>query len=403
MCVFKIMVMGWCSFTNKESMFTKEVWSVLLKKVLMLIFVLFLAFIQFSGCFYMWNSDDFIEGIETPALRMRMGGCILYVEANVRPRRLNVYSLHYRKNVYSIIIPGRAYIVNISKIYHNQHFYVTYEYGGYNYKYYYRIIKYRFDKHGDGEVVYQWDEPPFTSVEVAVFEFGNHLFMTSFKEKKQMNNPNTLFYMYNIKNISEGKEYINDSVILGNVEYIERQNAILYSSWCDREKVKGWLVGQYAGAVGSWPDIPCIKSYNNDTQEIKIVNIGQTFDYDPIYNEILISSGYTRYDGFRIVKLMTMEWRDIDVPRPCFQWVFAKRDNLLLCYGRYTKGSKTYRAKYGSFKWATKFYPVKIVDLQTGQFYTVLPVHDYRAPLTYSACDGKSIKKFIRADKVNIH
>ena len=131
-----------------------------------------------------------------------------------------------------------------------------------------------------------------------------------------------------------------------------------------------------------WDDVPAVVELNTETLDAKVIGLG----IDPVVSaagdEVLVRdlSG-----DLRVIHLATGKYSSIEVPGLYGEVLASLRGKRVIYLSRLTEGQAVERSPYGSFKAGIQLLPIKVCNLSTGEFQTIIEGTDPRNQVSYGA------------------
>ncbi|HQU46333.1 MAG TPA: hypothetical protein PK867_26235, partial [Pirellulales bacterium] len=149
-------------------------------------------------------------------------------------------------------------------------------------------------------------------------------------------------------------------------------------------KIEQFGRGHYSG---SWDELPAIHILDIQSGETRFLSLG--------WLPVVSADGKTVYVGAWVpdsTDRIQLAWKRVEVatgtpvdvawPDDAGGLIAIPEDEFVLYWGLPTAGSKVQRSPYGSFQRGRTLVTIKVADLRSGRFQTVIPAIDPRDPLS---------------------
>ena len=178
--------------------------------------------------------------------------------------------------------------------------------------------------------------------------------------------------------------------IVGLEDYITwfpNSEEVLFTSLSVRSKIpKGDSLpaSPYGTSQEKWQQYPVAYIYNLKTRKVRMLYPGIDSHLSQDGKSVILLNGGT----WTLIDVMNLKPKQLNVPSDF--WIEPRvllNDQKCLYVGFPTKGAEIKRSKYGSFSCGSLMKALKIADLNTWEFQTIVPYFDDRDPISFGPAE----------------
>ena len=162
---------------------------------------------------------------------------------------------------------------------------------------------------------------------------------------------------------------------------------VLFTSLSVRSKIpKGDSLpaSPYGTFPKKWHQYPVAYVYNLKTQKVRMLYPGIHSHLSQDGKSVLLLNGGT----WALIDVGSLNPKQLNVPSDF--WIEPRvllNDQKCLYVGFPTKGTMIKRSQYGSFSSGSLMKSLKIADINTWEFQTIMPYFDYRDPISFGPAE----------------
>ena len=177
----------------------------------------------------------------------------------------------------------------------------------------------------------------------------------------------------------------NSGAVDWGIAWFPDGRRVAYVEYLPRTQVPMPSENDTFGKVGEqnfqgWSEVPAIMTFDVETHERTVVGLGTYPVVSASGHQILVRD---LAGNLRAIDFATRKYSSIEPPGLYGEILAYLPGERVLYRSRPTEGQAVLRSPYGSFRAGIQMLPIKVCDLSTGEFQTIIEAIDPRHQVSY--------------------